>query len=87
MKTKTQSSHQIIYKTKWQVKTTGWVIVVNRQLSNFFQLYNGENKLIFKEMMMKFPLFNTNRLGWILIVLAYWNRNLQVDMSLHFRSN
>jgi hypothetical protein len=35
MKAKTQNSHLIIYQTKWQVKTTGWVIVVKRQLCNF----------------------------------------------------
>ena len=43
--------------------------------SAIFQLYHGENKLIFNEMAM--------RLSWIFIVLAHWNNSLWVDMSLH----
>jgi len=52
--------------------------------SAIFQLYHGENKLIFNErMMMMAALFWTNMLSWIFIVLAHWKNNLQVDMSLH----
>jgi hypothetical protein len=59
--------------------------------SAIFQLYYGENKLIINEMMMRSALFYT--LSWIFIVLAHWNNNPQVEMSLHsdtlfwFRAN
>jgi hypothetical protein len=46
-----------------------------------FQLYHGENKLIFKEMMTRSVLYYTNRLSWILIVLAHWSNRNQIDMS------
>jgi hypothetical protein len=51
--------------------------------SAIFQLYHGENKLIFNEMMMRSALFLTNKLSWIVIVLAHWNNSPGVDMSLH----
>jgi hypothetical protein len=35
------------------------------------QLYHGENKLIFNEMMMRSALFYTNTLSWIFTVLAH----------------
>ena len=38
----------------------------------FFQLYHGENKLHFNEMMMS-PLYWTNMHSWIFIVLTHWN--------------
>jgi hypothetical protein len=37
----------------------------------FFQLYYGENKLMFNEMVMKSALYYTNTLSWIFIVLAH----------------
>ena len=62
--------------------------------STWFQLYHGENKLIFNEkMMMRSALYYTNTQNWIFIVLAHWNDSLRVDMSLHsdtlscFRAN
>ena len=61
--------------------------------SAIFQLYHGENKLIFNEMMIKFALFQTNKLGWFVIALVHCNNCLRVDMSLHsdtliwFRAN
>jgi len=45
------------------------------------QLFHGENKLIFNEMMMRFILYQTNTLCWICIVLAHWNNRLLADMS------
>ena len=36
-----------------------------------FQLYHGENKLIFNEMMMSSAFYQTNMLSWILIVPAH----------------
>jgi hypothetical protein len=44
------------------------------------ELFHGENKLIFNEM-MRFALFYTNMLSWIFIVLAHWNNNPWIDMS------
>ena len=61
--------------------------------SAIFQLNDGENKLIFNEMMMRSILYYTNTLSWIFIVLAHWINSPQVDMSLHsntlfwFRAN
>ena len=60
--------------------------------SAIFQLYNGENKIIFNEM-MRSALYYTNMLRWILIVLVPWNNSLQIDMSpysdilFRFRAN
>ena len=45
------------------------------------QLYHGENKLIFNEMMMKSALYYTNTLSWIFILLAHWNNSPRIDMS------
>ena len=70
-----------------------WVIVVFKANSTIFPLYNGENKLIINEMMMKSALYQTNMLSLIFIVLAHWNNSLRADMSLHsdtlfwFRAN
>ena len=36
--------------------------------STIFQLYHGENKLIFNEMMMRSTLYKTNTLSWIFSV-------------------
>ena len=62
--------------------------------SKTFQLYHGENKLIFNEMMiMMSTLYKTNMLSWIFLVLTHWNNSPRVDMSLHsdtlswFRAN
>ena len=61
--------------------------------SVIFQLYHGENKLIFNEMMMRFTLYYTNTLIWIFIVLAHWNNSPRVDVLPHldtlswFRAN
>ena len=39
------------------------------------QLYHGENKLIFKEMMMKSALYlETNMLSWIFFIKLYNNK-------------
>ena len=52
--------------------------------SAILQLYYGENKLIFNEMMMMMSaLYSTNTLSWIFIMLAHWNNSSRVDMSLH----
>jgi hypothetical protein len=50
--------------------------------STIFQLYYGEIKLIFNEMMMRSTLYYTNMLSWIFIVLAHWNNSPLVDMLL-----
>ena len=57
------------------------------------QLYHGEKKLLFDEMMLRSALYLTSTLSWIFIVLAHWNNSPWVDMSLHsgtlfmFRAN
>jgi len=43
------------------------------------QLYHGENKLIFNEMMMRSTLYYV--LSWIFILLAHWNNSPRIDMS------
>ena len=54
-------------------------LLFNANSANF-QLYHGENKLIFN-VMMRSALYSTNMLNWILIVLAHRNNNSQIDMS------
>jgi len=50
--------------------------------SAIFQLYHGENKLIFNEMMMmRSALYKINMLSWIFIVLPHWNNSPRVFMS------
>jgi hypothetical protein len=46
-----------------------WLLV--NANSAIFQLYHGENKLIFNEMMMRSALYKTNALSWICIVLVH----------------
>ena len=50
-------------------------ILLSKANSAICQLYHGENKLIFNEMMMmmmmRSALFQANTLSWIFIVLAY----------------
>jgi hypothetical protein len=48
--------------------------------SAIFQLYNGENKLIFNMMMMRSDLYYTNTL---FLVLTHRNNSPQIDMSPH----
>jgi len=45
-----------------------------------FQPYYGENKLHINEKTVMYTLY---MISWILIVLAQWNKSLQVDMLLH----
>ena len=45
------------------------------------QLYHGENKLIFIEMMMRSALYKTNTPSWIFIVLAR-SQSLEGEISL-----
>ena len=49
--------------------------------SAIFQLYNGENKLIFNEMKMTSALYYTNMLSRIFIAIPHWNKSQQRDMS------
>ena len=51
--------------------------------SAIFQLYHGENKLIFNEMMRRSALYYTNMLSWTFIVLAHWNNSPWIDMLPH----
>ena len=58
-----------------------WLLLNNNSV--IFQLYHGENKLIFNEMMMQSSLYLTNILSWIFKVLADWNDSPWVDMFPH----
>jgi hypothetical protein len=60
---------------------SGWLLF--NANSAIFQLYHGENKLIFNEMMMRSALHQTNTPSWTFIVLAHRNNGPQIDMSLH----
>jgi len=51
--------------------------------STILQLYHGENKLIFIEMMMRSALHKTNTLCWIFLVLAHWNNSPRIHISPH----
>ena len=69
-------------------EVSGWLLF--NATSAIFQLYHGDNKLIFNEMMLRSALYT---LSWIFIVLAHWNNSPQIDMSPHsdtlsrFRAN
>ena len=79
-------------KMKWRMDNIGhkteneeWVsegllFYVN---SAMFQLYHGENKLMFNAMMIMSTLYYTNTLVLILIVLAHWNNSALIDMLPH----
>jgi hypothetical protein len=82
------SLHNLFPIKQWE-----WLSELLNANSAIFQLYHGENKLIFNEMVMRSALYLTNMLSWIFIVLAHWNNSLQIDMSPHsdtlswFRAN
>ena len=77
---------------EWASERVSEWLLFNANSANF-QLYHGENNLIFNDMMMRSALFYANTLSWIFIVLAHWNNSPLVDMSLHsdtlfwFRAN
>ena len=52
-----------------------------------FQLYHGENRLIFTEMVMRSALYWSNTLTEIFIVLAHWNNSPWIDTLFWFRDN
>ena len=74
-----------------EYSVSGWLLFIAN--SAIFQLYRGENKLIFNEMMMGSVFCYTNTPSWIFIVLAHWNNCPRRDMSPHsntssrFRAN
>jgi hypothetical protein len=55
--------------TLFIIGVSEWLLV--NANSAIFQLYHGENKLIFNEMMMRSALYKTNALSWICIVLVH----------------
>jgi hypothetical protein len=63
-----------VLQSEWLMFNAKWPI---------FQLYHGENKLIFNEMMMRSALYLTKMWSWIFIVLALWNNSLWVNIMLH----
>jgi hypothetical protein len=56
-----------VLQSEWLMFNAKWPI---------FQLYHGENKLIFNEMMMRSALYLTKMWSWIFIVLALWNKSV-----------
>ena len=65
-------------------KKVVWRVIVNAN-SAIFQLYYGENKLIFNEMkmMMRSALYYTNKLSWIFIVLPQQSEDRHVASHGH----
>jgi hypothetical protein len=70
----TKMGYRIVVKWKSE-----WLLF-NAKLA-IFQPYHGEYKLHVDEMMS--TLYYTDRLWWIFMVLAHWNKHLLADMSLH----
>ena len=72
--------------TEWNVGELKIRILSESELLLFntkwamFQPYYGENKLHINEKTVMYTLY---MISWILIVLAQWNKSLQVDMLLH----
>ena len=70
-----------------QNDSSGWYVIIElRRVSEWlllnanstiFQLYHGENKIIFNEMIMSSALYKINMLSWIFIVLAHWNKSAE----------
>jgi hypothetical protein len=53
--------------------------------SAMFQLYHGEHKIVFNEMMMRSALSQTNTLIWMFIVPAHWKKTSpRMNMSPHW---
>ena len=76
----------------WDFMSSEWISVCICNTA-IFQLYHGDNKLIFNEMMMRSALYQTNTRRWFFIVLAHWNNSPPIDMVPHsdtlfwFRAN
>ena len=68
-----------VYPREFCLIASEWLLFNGNSV--IFQLYHGENRLIFNEMMMKSAWYKTNTLGLIFIVLAHWNNSPRVDMS------
>jgi hypothetical protein len=62
-----------------QLWVSEWLLLSGN--SAIFQVYHGENKLIFNEMMMRSALYKTNTRSWIFVVLAQWNTSFRIDRS------
>ena len=56
-------------------------LLFNANSANF-QLYYGENKLIFNEMIMRSALFQIETPSMIFIVLVHWNNILWIDIPI-----
>ena len=69
------------FSYKKHILLSEWLLF-NTNSANF-QLYHGEIKLIFNEMMMRSALYQINLLSWLFIGLAHWNNSPQIDMSPH----
>jgi len=63
---------RLSHECKWSLFDAKWAN---------FQVYHGENKLYFNEMMKMLALYQPNMMSWIFIE-TYWNNSLKADMSL-----
>jgi hypothetical protein len=69
------SAVDIVYElvSEWLLYNTKWAI---------FSAISWQDQISFDEIMIS-ALYYANTLSWTFIVLAYWNKSLWVDMSLH----
>ena len=72
---------EILFISSVFIRASGWLLF--NANSAIFQLYHGDNTLIINEMMMKSTVHYINTLSLIFLVLADWNNNPRIDMSLH----
>jgi hypothetical protein len=71
----------LVYNINYKFWVSEWLFF--NANSAIFQLYHGENKLIFNEMMMRSALYQINTLSCIFIVLAHWNNSPRIEMLPH----
>ena len=79
------STIYIIYIHTLGRGTSEWVsewVLLNGN-STILQLYHGDNKFIFNEVMMRSVLHLINTRKWIFIVLAHWHNSPWIDMMPH----
>jgi len=77
----------------WNSHGNRFLIFILFSVLGLIELYHGDTKLYFNNMMMVPVLYYTNTLSPIIIVLAHWNNSPGINMSLHsdtlswFRAN
>ena len=64
----------LLVMSEWWLFYAKWAI---------FHLYYNKNTLDFNKMARMSILYKTNRISWISLVVAHWNKSPRVDMSFH----